>query len=112
MLSVDGGRFAYAAIERAVKLAEAGRIDGLVTAPLNKEALNNAGYHFAGHTDMLAHLTGARGSVMMLAHDNMRVSHVTTHIALEDVPKKLTPERLRYLIDLTDEALRGLLTFP
>jgi 4-phospho-D-threonate 3-dehydrogenase / 4-phospho-D-erythronate 3-dehydrogenase len=107
-LSVDGGRFAYAAIERGVRLAEAGRIHGIVTAPLNKEALNKAGYHFAGHTDMLAHLTGARGSVMMLAHDNMRVSHVTTHIALEDVPKKLTPERLRYVIDLTDDALRGL----
>jgi 4-phospho-D-threonate 3-dehydrogenase / 4-phospho-D-erythronate 3-dehydrogenase len=107
-LSVDGGRFAYAAVECSVRLAEAGRIHGIVTAPLNKEALNKAGHHFAGHTDMLAHLTGARGSVMMLAHDNMRVSHVTTHIALEDVPKKLTPERLRYVIDLTDDALRGL----
>jgi len=107
-LSIDGGRFAYAAIERAVQLAKAGRIHGLVTAPLNKEALNKAGYHFAGHTDMLAHLTGARGSVMMLVHDAMRVSHVTTHVALEDVPKKLTPERLRYVIDRTDEALRGL----
>ena len=102
-LSNDGGRFAFAAVERAVRLAETGRIHGIVTAPLNKEALNNAGHHFAGHTDMLAHLTGARGSVMMLAHDNMRVSHVTTHIALEDVPKKLTPERLRYVIELTDE---------
>jgi 4-phospho-D-threonate 3-dehydrogenase / 4-phospho-D-erythronate 3-dehydrogenase len=107
-LSNDGGRFAFAAVERAVRLAETGRIHGIVTAPLNKEALNNAGHHFAGHTDMLAHLTGARGSVMMLAHDNMRVSHVTTHIALEDVPKKLTPERLRYVIDLTDEVLRAL----
>ena len=108
VLSVDAGRFAYEAIARAVELAQAGRVHGIVTAPLNKEALNKAGHHFAGHTDMLAHLTGARGSVMMLAHDNMRVSHVTTHIALEDVPKKLTPERLRYVIELTDEALRGL----
>ncbi len=108
VLSVDGGRFAYHAVEMAVRLALAGRIHGIVTAPLNKEALNKAGFHFAGHTDMLAHLTGAKGSVMMLAHGNMRVSHVTTHIALEDVPKKLTPERLRYVVDLTDETLRGL----
>ena len=57
---------------------------------------------------MLADLTGARGSVMMLAHGNMRVSHVTTHVALEDVPKRLTPERLRCVIDLTHEALAGL----
>ncbi|WP_207460122.1 4-hydroxythreonine-4-phosphate dehydrogenase PdxA [Azospirillum sp. SYSU D00513] len=108
VLSVDGGRFAYLAVERAVRMAEAGRIQGIVTGPLNKEALNKAGYHYAGHTDMLAALTGARGSVMMLAHGNMRVSHVTTHIALEEVPKKLTPERLRYVIDLTHEALAGL----
>ena len=108
VLSEDGGRFAYLAVERAVRLAQAGRVGGLVTAPLNKEALNKAGYHFAGHTDMLATLTGASGSVMMLAHGNMRVSHVTTHNALQDVPSRLTPERLRYVIDLTHWALRDL----
>lgn len=108
VLSADGGRFAYLAVERAVRLAQAGRIQGLVTGPLNKEALNKAGYHFAGHTEMLAELTGVRGSVMMLAHGNMRVSHVTTHIALQDVPARLTPERLRYVIDLTHRALAGL----
>ena len=107
-LSADGGRFAYLAVERGVRLALAGRVDGIVTAPLNKEALNKAGYHYPGHTEMLAELTGVRGSVMMLAHGNMRVSHVSTHVALEEVPRRLTPERLRRVIDLTDEALRGL----
>ena len=104
-LSADAGRFAYLAIERGVRLAQAERIGGIVTAPLNKEALNKAGYHYPGHTEMLAELTGVRGSVMMLAHGNMRVSHVTTHIALEEVPKRLTPERLRRVIDLTHDAL-------
>jgi len=104
-LSADGGRFAYLAVERAVRLAQAGRIGGIVTAPLNKEALNKAGYHYPGHTEMLAELTGVRGSCMMLAHGNMRVSHVTTHIALEDVPKRVTPERLGRVIALTHEAL-------
>jgi len=108
VLSADGGRFAFKAVEKAVRLAQAGRIDGIVTAPLNKEALNQAGYHYAGHTEMLAELTGVRGSVMMLAHGNMRVSHVTTHVALEEVPKRLTPERLRRVIELTDQAVRGL----
>ena len=107
-LTFDGGNLAYHAIETAVRLAEAGRIQGLVTAPLNKEALNLAGHHYAGHTDMLAALTGSKSSVMMLAHGNMRVSHVTTHIALEDVPKKLTPERLRKVVELTHEALADL----
>jgi 4-phospho-D-threonate 3-dehydrogenase / 4-phospho-D-erythronate 3-dehydrogenase len=108
VLSSAAGRFAYHAVERGVRLAMAGRVHGIVTAPLNKEALNKAGYHFAGHTDMLAELTGARGSVMMLAHGNMRVSHVTTHVALADVPSRLTLARLRYVIERTAEALVAL----
>ncbi len=104
-VSAEAGRFAYLAIERAVRLAQAGRVAALVTAPLNKAALNLAGYDFAGHTELLAHLTGVRGSVMLLAHGNMRVSHVTTHVALADVPRLLTPERLRRVIELTHAAL-------
>ena len=107
-LSADCGRFAFQAVERGVRLAMEGRIGGIVTAPLNKEALNKAGYHYPGHTEMLAELTGVKGSCMMLAHGNMRVSHVTTHIALEDVPKRATAERLRRVIDLTHDALSRL----
>jgi 4-phospho-D-threonate 3-dehydrogenase / 4-phospho-D-erythronate 3-dehydrogenase len=105
VLSSEAGRFAYLAVEHAVALANAGKIDAIVTAPLNKEALNLAGYHYAGHTDMLAALTGTPRSVMLLAHGDMRVSHVTTHVALEAVPKLLTPDRLRRTIDLTQSAL-------
>ncbi len=107
-VSAEAGRFAYLAVERAVRLAQAGQVGGIVTAPLNKEAVNRAGYHYAGHTEMLAALTGVRGSVMLLAHGPMRVSHVTTHVALADVPRLLTPERLRRVIDLTHAALRDL----
>ncbi|GAC1336866.1 MAG: 4-hydroxythreonine-4-phosphate dehydrogenase PdxA [Acetobacteraceae bacterium] len=107
-LSAEGGRFAFQAVERGVRLSMAGRAGGIVTAPLNKEALNQAGYHYPGHTEMLAELTGVRGSCMMLAHGNMRVSHVTTHIALEDVPKRATPERLRRVLELTHAALTRL----
>jgi 4-hydroxythreonine-4-phosphate dehydrogenase len=104
----EAGRFAYLAVARAVELALAGRVDAIVTAPLNKEALNLAGYHYAGHTDMLAALTGTRSSVMLLAHGDMRVGHVTTHVALADVPRLLTAERLRRTIDLTHAAVRDL----
>jgi 4-hydroxythreonine-4-phosphate dehydrogenase len=107
-IAPEAGRFAYLAVAQAVDLALAGRIDAIVTAPLNKEALNLAGYHFAGHTDMLAALTHTRSSVMLLAHGDMRVGHVTTHVALADVPKLLTPERLRRTIDLTHAAVRDL----
>ena len=108
VLSADGGRFAYLAVEHGVRLAQAGRVGAIVTAPLNKEALNKAGYRYAGHTEMLAELTGVKGSVMLLAHGNMRVSHVTTHCALEDVPKRVTPQRIRLVLDLTRQALCGL----
>jgi 4-hydroxythreonine-4-phosphate dehydrogenase len=108
IVSADAGRLAFKAIEKGVRLALDGKIGGIVTAPLNKEALNKAGFHYAGHTELLASLTGSKGSVMMLAHGKMRVSHVTTHIALEEVPKRLTPQRLRLVIDLTEEALRRL----
>jgi 4-hydroxythreonine-4-phosphate dehydrogenase len=104
-LSAEGGRFAFQAVEFGVGLAVSGKIGGIVTAPLNKEALNKAGYHYPGHTEMLADLTGVIESCMMLAHGSMRVSHLTTHIALEDVPKRVTPERLRRVIGLTHDAL-------
>jgi 4-phospho-D-threonate 3-dehydrogenase / 4-phospho-D-erythronate 3-dehydrogenase len=104
-MSAEAGRFSYLAVEHAVTLAKRGAIDAIVTAPLNKEALNFAGYRYAGHTDMLAALTAAPRSVMLLAHGDMRVSHVTTHVALHDVPKLLTPDRLRRTIDLTRDAL-------
>ncbi len=107
-LTPEAGRFAYLAVERAVTLAQTGRIDAIVTAPLNKEALNLAGYHYAGHTDMLAALTNTPSSIMLLAHGDMRVSHVTTHVALEKVPALLTPERLRRTIDATQSALLDL----
>jgi 4-hydroxythreonine-4-phosphate dehydrogenase len=104
-VSPEAGRFSFLAVDAAVRLALAGRIAAIVTAPLNKAALNLAGHHYAGHTDMLAALTGKTSSVMMLAHGNMRVSHVTTHVALEKVPALITPARLRRTIDLTQDAL-------
>jgi 4-hydroxythreonine-4-phosphate dehydrogenase len=107
-ITPEGGRFAYLAVEHAVALAQDGRIDAIVTAPLNKEALNLAGYHYAGHTDMLAALTGTKSSIMLLAHGDMRVSHVTTHVPLADVPALLTPERLRRTIDATQAAMLDL----
>ena len=106
--TAEGGRIAYDAIARAVRLALDGAADAICTGPISKEALNFAGHHYSGHTELLADLTGARDSVMLLVHGNMRVSHVTTHTALEDVPKRVTPERVSRVVALTDEALKAL----
>lgn len=107
-ISAVGGEWAYRAVKRAAELVQAGEADAIVTAPLSKEALHMAGHHFEGHTELLAHLTGQRDAVMMLAHGPMRVSHVTTHCAIADVPKRITPVRLRRVIDVTLDALQCL----
>ena len=107
-LSAEAGRLAYAAIERAVRLAVAREIDAIVTAPISKEALHLAGFSYPGHTEILAELTGSKSSCMLLVHDRLRVAHVSTHVALADVPRRVTPERLRYVIGLTRQALLDL----
>lgn len=89
----QGGRFAGMAVERAARLALAGVLDGLVTAPLDKHALQAGGYDFPGHTEMLGHLAGVP-TAMMLASDRLRVVLATTHIALRDVPAALTHDVL------------------
>ena len=107
-VSAAAGAQAYLAVEMATRLAMAGTVAAIVTGPLNKEALHLAGYNYAGHTEMLADLTGVRDSVMMLAHGDFRVSHVSTHCALEDVPRRATAARIGRVIDLTEATLRDL----
>jgi 4-hydroxythreonine-4-phosphate dehydrogenase len=107
-VTAEGGQQAYAAVDAAVTDALARRIDAVVTGPLSKEGLHLAGHPYAGHTEMLAALTGTSGTMMMLAHGNLRVSHATTHVALADVPRLITPQRLDRVFRLTATALRGL----
>lgn len=105
VVDAEAGRLAFAAIERAVRDALNGSIAAIVTAPISKEAINLAGYAYAGHTDMLADLTGTRDTCMLLAHDKLRVAHVSTHVALARVPSLVTPERLTRVLELTLDAL-------
>ena len=101
----DAGRLAGLAIERAVQMALAGTVRGIVTAPIDKHALQLGGYDFPGHTEMLAALCGAP-TAMMLASDKLRVVLATTHIALRDVPAAVTDDALRATIRTTREGLR------
>ena len=100
------GKLAGLAIERAVELAMAGEVDGIVTAPIDKSALFAGGYDYPGHTEMLAHLTGARVA-MMLASDKLRVVLATTHIPMRDVSEKLTAESIAEAARITREGLRS-----
>ena len=87
------GRFAGQAIEKATRMALAGEVDGIVTAPIDKAALLAGGFDYPGHTEMLAALTG-RDVAMMLASDRLRVVLATTHIPLREVPEFLTHEAI------------------
>ena len=98
------GQRAGAAIERAVEMAQRGEVHGIATAPIDKHALFAGGYQDPGHTELLARLTGARVA-MMLASDRLRVVLATTHIALRDVPARLTRE---VIVDTARIARAGL----
>jgi 4-hydroxythreonine-4-phosphate dehydrogenase len=102
------GRAAYEYIERGVRLAQEGSIAAIVTAPVNKEALAAAGVRHSGHTEILAELTGTKSYAMLLMGRELRVIHVTTHVALRRVPDLVTRERVLRTIRLGDRAMRDL----
>ena len=105
VLSAEAGRAAYETIVRAVRDAQAGGIQGIATAPINKEALALAGLPWRGHTEMLASLTDASNVAMMFWSDALRVVLATIHIPLADVPKALTVDSVSGIIALTHREL-------
>ncbi|HQH72020.1 MAG TPA: 4-hydroxythreonine-4-phosphate dehydrogenase PdxA, partial [bacterium] len=102
------GASAFAWLERAIQLALEKRVAAIVTAPLHKEALNQAGRHYAGHTEILAEKTGTREYSLMLIAGPFRVVHVTCHVAMAQVPSLLTVERVTCAIRLFHKALSRL----
>jgi 4-hydroxythreonine-4-phosphate dehydrogenase len=104
-VSAEAGRAAYDAIVRAVADAQRGEVHAIATAPVSKEAFRFAWLPWAGHTDLLAHLTGATDVAMLFHSDPLRVVLATIHIALSEVPAALTTESLVRTIALTDREL-------
>ena len=100
------GKAAYEAVERAVNLALAGEIDAIVTSALHKEAMNLAGYHYDGHTEILAKLTGTKSVTMMLTAGDFRVTHVSTHCSLRQAIDRVKRQRVLDVIHLTHAALK------
>ncbi|MEK6439317.1 4-hydroxythreonine-4-phosphate dehydrogenase PdxA [Pseudonocardia sp. T1-2H] len=107
-LCAEAGQIAFEGVERAVDLALAGDIDGIVTAPLNKEAIALAGHPYPGHTEILAELTGTTDFAMMLTALKLRVVHVTTHVGIRAMLERVTTERVLTTIRLAHRALRDM----
>jgi 4-phospho-D-threonate 3-dehydrogenase / 4-phospho-D-erythronate 3-dehydrogenase len=107
-VSAPAGKAAHDYIERAVQLAQSREIHGIVTAPINKEALAAAGMQHSGHTEILARLSDTRDFAMLLLGHELRVIHVTTHVALRQVPALVTTERVLKTIRLAQKTMRDL----
>lgn len=100
------GNAAFVSIRKAIDLAMAGEVNGTVTAPLNKEALNLAGHHFDGHTEIYATFTGTKKYAMMLADENIRVIHVSTHVPLRKACDLVKKARVIEVTELISDACR------
>lgn len=100
------GDLAYRCIEKATSLALNNEISAIATAPLNKEALHLAGHNYPGHTELLAQLTDTKDYAMVLYTDNLKVIHVTTHIALLKFLQTLNKTRVNTVIKIADEFMK------
>lgn len=105
-VSAMAGKAAFDAVKKVIELAMADEVDATVTGPLNKEALNLAGYHYTGHTEIYADFTKTKDYTMMLAEDKLRVVHVSTHVSLRQACDNVKKERVYAVIKLAYDTMR------
>lgn len=104
--SAEGGRISGKAVEIAIEMAGSGRIKGIVTGPISKEAFSLAGYSYRGHTDMLAGLLDSPDCQMIMVNRDLRVVIMTRDIPLRDVPDEVTVQRILSAVRVAVEGLR------
>ena len=107
-ISADYGRASFEYVRKVIDLAMAREIDATVTGPISKEAINLAGFHYSGHTEIYADLTRTKDYAMMLAHDQFRVIHVSTHVSLREACDRVKKDRVYRVIRLGYEAVKRL----
>lgn len=105
VVSAEAGRQAATAVIRAAEASMTGEVRGLVTAPLNKEAMHGAGFNYPGHTELLAHIAKTPNVAMMFVGGKIRVALLTIHEALKDVPALVTVPEIVRVATLVHEAL-------
>ena len=105
-LDARNAAYVMALLDRAIEGCVSGEFDAMVTAPVQKSIINQAGIAFTGHTEYLAQRTGAALPVMLLAHESMRIALATTHLPLRDVSAALSIDGLTQTLRILDEALQ------
>ncbi|MBR2677234.1 MAG: 4-hydroxythreonine-4-phosphate dehydrogenase PdxA [Solobacterium sp.] len=103
-----GGEAAFRYVTKVIELAMTHEVDATVTNALSKEAINMAGHHYSGHTEIYAEYTGTKKYTMMLAHEDFRVVHVSTHVSLREACDRVKKDRVLEVIRIADEACRSL----
>lgn len=104
-VSAIAGDLAFKAVKKAIDLALAKEVDATVTGPIHKGALNAAGHHFSGHTEIYAHYTNTSKYGMLLADEDLKVVHVSTHVSLRQACDLVKKERILDVIHLMNDAL-------
>jgi len=107
-VSADTGKASFEYIKKVIDLAMNKKIDATVTGPINKEAINLAGFHYAGHTEIYAEFTHTKDYAMMLLHRNFRVIHVSTHVSLREACDRVKKDRVYRVIRIGSETLKRL----
>lgn len=104
----NAGKAAVEFVLTGIDLAMDKKIDAVVTAPINKKAIQTAGFKYPGHTEIFAEKTGAKDYAMMLYSDKLNVAHVSTHMSLLNACKTLKKERVEKVIELANSSLKEL----
>lgn len=107
-VSEMAGEAAFRYVVKDIELAMAGKVDATVTNAFNKAAINLAGHHYSGHTEVYAEYTNTKHYTMMLAHEDLRVVHVSTHVSLREACDRVGKERVLAVIRIADDACRQL----
>ena len=106
--SAECGEASFQYVVYAIKLALEGRVQAVVTAPISKESINMAGYHYSGHTEIFAEYTGTKDFAMLLASKTLRVIHVSTHCSLREACDRVKRDRVLKVIRLAQQGMEQL----
>ena len=101
-----GGTYAFRSLEAATKDLASGKIDVLVTAPINKQNIQQKNFKFVGHTEYLAHLSNAEAALMMMVADDLRIAMVTGHVPLKNVAENISREKIHRCIQMLNQSLK------
>jgi 4-hydroxythreonine-4-phosphate dehydrogenase len=107
-ISAMCGEASFQSVKKVIELALDKQVDATVTGPINKKSINEAGHHFAGHTEIYAHYTGTKKYAMLLVEENMKVIHVSTHVSLRQACDLVKKERILEVTELLYNGMKSL----